>query len=87
MHGWFALRQLLRGSPVIDAGMVSSSNEREATREIFFYVPDEDLIKLAMDTGDATTTTRLREQVFAAHPRRGVLDGISGSRSGAAGID
>lgn len=78
--GWFVWRQLLRGTLAVDAGAVNSSNETEATREIFFYVLDEDLIKLAMDTGDAATPTPLRAQVFSAHPRLGSLAGLMNAR-------
>lgn len=78
--GWFAWRGFLRGSLSVDAAVARSSNEREARREIFFYVLDEDLIKLAMDTDDEATTAPLREQVFAAHPRLGALAGLMNAR-------
>ncbi|HEX8475766.1 MAG TPA: hypothetical protein VF666_17205 [Pyrinomonadaceae bacterium] len=74
---WFAVREFWRGSLVVDATVNANSHSPEQS-EIFFYVLDEDLIKLAMGRGEAASPTR--ERVLREHPLLPQLAGLMNAR-------
>lgn len=76
--GWLTARRLKGGALLVEARLSSSKGEQRPAGKVTLYLLDEDMMRLALVTGNEPTP--LQERVFRENPKLRNLAGLMNAR-------